>query len=89
MARTRRIGLGVPEPGGVGAAPAGYATADEGIEPPLSEAVDALVGPLPGVGEPEGPRRADGGLVPVTWAAPPGVHRCGGPGLRSVRPLFR
>ena len=40
------------------------ATADEGLEPPLSEAADQLVGPFADVGEPEGLRRADGGPVP-------------------------
>lgn len=31
-----------------------YATADEGIEPPFSEAANEFVGPFPDVWEPEG-----------------------------------
>ena len=40
-----------------------YATADEGIQRPLSEAADELVDPLPDVGEPVGLHRADSGLL--------------------------
>ena len=74
-----------------------YATLDEGIEPPLSEAAEEFVGPLRGVGEPAGFRRADGGLVRHRDVR--GDHNgaplrpehtvAGVRGLRSVRPPFR
>ena len=37
--------------------------ADEGIEPPLPEAADDLIGPLPDAGDPEGVRLAEGDPV--------------------------
>ena len=64
--------------------------ADEGIEPPLPEAALDLVGQLPDVGEPEGLRRAEGGLLRPRDAgdhngAPLRQERTGA-GVRGRRP---